>query len=143
MSWTETDLTGVSTEMETLPEGQPFTFALLPGAKYSQWNPNMIELGAKVVGGEYTGRVQYFSYGDPNTTPSMVQAFKRLEVALVADGAPPIDAQEDPVVYLNNPEVVGKKFVAPLKHRVLPLKEGQETPETKADLSIFKVKAVA
>ena len=140
MSWTEQDLVGVSIEMETLPENVPFTFALLPGAKYGQWNPNKIELGAKVVEGEYAGRVSYFSYGDPTAVPSMPAALKRLELALVADGAPSIETGEDPVVYLNNPDVVGKRFIAPLKHRTYE-REGENI--TKADISIFKVKAVA
>lgn len=139
MSWNEVNLVGVSTEMETLPEGVPYTFALLAGAKYGQWDPNKIELGAKVVDGEYAGRVVYFSYGNPEKAPSMVQALKRLEIALVADEAPAIAEGEDPVTYLNNPEVVGKRFVAPLKHRSYE-KDGETV--TKADVSVFKVKSV-
>ena len=140
MSWQETNLVGVSTELETLPENQPFTFALLAGAKLGQWDPNKIELGAKVVEGEYAGRVVYFSYGNPDKSPSMIQALKRLEQALVADGAPAIEAGEDPVAYLNNPEVVGKKFIAPLRHRTYD-KDGENV--TKADISVFKVKPIA
>lgn len=142
MSWTEVDLQGVSTEMENLPEGN-YVFAILPGAKYGQWDPQRIELGAKVVEGEYSGRVQYFSYGNPEKAPSMVQAFKRLEVALVKDGAPAIETGQDPVAYLNSDDVVSKRFVGPIKYRTLPLKEGQEVPDTKADLGVFKVKSVA
>jgi len=47
MSWNEIDLQGVSADMELVPEGK-YVFTLLPGAKYSQWNPNKIEVGAKV-----------------------------------------------------------------------------------------------
>ena len=139
MSWETVDLTGVSTEMETLPENVPFTFQLLAGAKYGQWDPNKIELGAKVVSGEYAGRVVYFSYGNPEKSPSMIQALKRLEVALVKDGAPAIEADEDKVAYLNNPDVVGKHFIAPLKHRTYE-KDGENI--TKADVSVFKVRAI-
>jgi hypothetical protein len=139
MSWTETDLKGVSAEMEIIPEGQ-YVFALLPGAKYGQWDPQKIELGAKIVEGEYSHRVQYFSYGNPEKAPTMVQALKRLEIALVANGAPAIEAGEDPVTYLNNPEVVGKQFVGTIKHRTYEDKEG--IPVTKSDLSVFKTKPV-
>ena len=140
MSWTDVDLTGVSTEMETIPEGS-YAFALLPGAKYNQWQPGKVEVGAKITEGDYAGRVCYFSYGDPDKVPSMVQAFKRLEVALVTDGAPAAEAGEDPVTYLNNPEVVGKRFLGPVRHRLLPAKDDLPA-QTKVDVAVFKVKAV-
>jgi hypothetical protein len=146
MSWTDVDLTGVSTDMELIPEGT-YEFALLPGAKYGQWNPAKIELGAKIVSGEYAGRVQYFSYGDPEKVPSMLVAFKRLEEALAKNTGVSITEGEDPVTYLNNPDVVGGKFIAPIRHRTYEKKgevdaQGNPVLESKSDVSVYKVKAV-
>lgn len=139
-SWSEVDLSGISLEMELLPEGK-YVFSLLPGAKYNQWNPNKIEVGAKVEEGDFKGRVIYFSYGDPDKTPSMKTAMKRLEVALAASTG--VEANgTDPLSYLNNADVVGGKFLAPVRHRIIPATE--EKPETpKAEISIFKVASVA
>lgn len=140
MSWTEIDIVNVSTEMALLPEGE-YVFALLAGAKYSQFDKQKIELGAKVVEGEYTGRVQYFSYGDPDKAPAMLGAFKRLEIALTKSTGVAATTGEDPVEYLNNPEVVGGKFIAPIKHRTYQNKEGETV--TKSDVAVFKVKIAA
>lgn len=140
MSWTEVDLAGVSTEMERVPEGE-YVMSLLTGAKFNKWQPNKIEVGAKIIEGEYAGRVQYFTYGDPEKTPSMLQAMKRLEQALAKSTGREIQPGEDILSYLNDPEVVGGKFVATIKHREYTDKEGQQ--QVKADVSLFKVKAVA
>lgn len=138
--WSEVDLSGVSTEMELIPEGK-YVAALLSGAKYNQWNPNKIEVGAKIVEGEYAGRVVYFSYGDPEKIPSMVQALKRLETALKADTGIGAAEGEDPISFLNNPEVVGGKFLMPVRHRVIPATE-DKPEQPKADVSVFKVSAL-
>jgi hypothetical protein len=141
MSWTEVDLAGVSSEMERIPEGS-YVWALLPGTKFSKFDKDKIELGAKIVDGEYNGRVIYFSYGSPEKAPSMVQALKRLEEALVKDGAPAIAEGQDKIEYFNDAEVVGKRFIAPVKHRSF-VKNGDTEPTVKEDISVFKLKAVA
>ena len=135
MSWSEVDLQGVSAEMELLPEGK-YVFALLSGAKYSQWTPNKIEVGAKVVEGGLAGRVIYFSYGDPEKVPNMVGAFKRFEIALAKNTGVAIETGQDPVEYLNL--VVGGQFVADVKHRTFTTSEGES--KTKAEIAIFKIK---
>lgn len=141
MSWTEVDLANVSAEMEKVPEGT-YVFSVLPGAKYNQWNPNKIEVGAKITEGEYSGRVVYFSYGDPAKVPAMIGAFKRLEIALAKNTGVSIEEGQDPVAYLNT--VAGGLFVAPVKHRVIPAKEDdpESQPDTRVEIGVFKVKAV-
>src|SRR5580658_10337164 len=127
MSWNEIDLQGVSTEMDLIPEGK-YVFTLLPGAKYSQWNPNKIEVGAKIAEGEFAGRVVYFSYGDPEKVPAMVGAFKRLEIALSKNYGTAIETGQDPVDYLNG--VAGAQFISDIKHRTYTNNEGET--QTKA-----------
>lgn len=139
MSWTEVDLQNVSTDMERIPEGT-YLFELLAGAKYSQWTPGKIEVAAKIAEGELKNRIQYFTYGDPDKSPAMVGAFKRLEIALARSTGVAIETGEDPVTYLNNPEVVGGKFIAPVRHREFVNKDGEA--EVKTDIAVFKVKAV-
>lgn len=137
MSWNEIDLQGVSADMELIPEGK-YLFSLLSGAKYSQWNPNKIEVGAKIDEGEFAGRVVYFSYGDPEKVPAMVGAFKRLEIALSKNTGTAIETGQDPVEYLNS--VTGGKFISDIKHRTYTNNEGETN--TKAELAVFKVKPV-
>lgn len=141
MSWIELDLTGVSTEMELVPVGN-YVFTLLAGAKYNQWNPGKIEVGAKIVEGEYAGRVVYFSYGDPDKVPAMIGAFKRLEIALAKASGVSIEAGQDPVQYLNT--VAGSQFVAAVKNRIIPPKEGEEDsqPTPKAEIDVFKIRSL-
>ena len=137
MSWNEIDLAGVSADMELIPEGK-YVFALLPGAKYSQWNPNKIEAGAKIVEGEFAGRVVYFSYGDPEKVPAMVGAFKRLEIALSKYTGTAIETGQDPVDFLNSTS--DARFISDIKHRTYTNNEGETN--TKAELAVFKVKPV-
>jgi hypothetical protein len=139
MSWIDIDLAGVSTDMATVPEGD-YVFSLLPGAKVNKWDPNKLEVGAKITEGDYTGRVLYFSYGDPDKTPSMIGALKRLEIALSKNTGRAIQEGEKPLEYLNDPDVVGGLFVAPVKHREYEDKEGVKV--NKADIAVFKVKPV-
>lgn len=140
MSWQEVDLAGISTKMELLPE-QNFVFSLLAGAKYNQWDNQKIEVGAKVTEGDFSGRVIYFSYPDPAKQAWSPKTLKMLEQALVADGAEPIETGEDPVTYLNKRDVVGKRFVAPIVHRMV--ERDDSDPEPRADLRLFKVKPIA
>ena len=139
MSWTEVDLANVSAEMELIPEGT-YVFSLLPGAKTNQWNPNKIEVGAKIVDGEYAGRVTYLSYGDPDKVPAMIGAMKRLEIALAKNTGVAAEEGQGIVDYLNL--VAGGKFVAPVKHRLIPAKEEGEEPTPRAEIAVFKVKPV-
>lgn len=110
-SWNEIDLTAVPTDQDVLPEGQEFTFELLPGARYGKFDPNRIEAAAKVVGGEFEGRVKYFSYPDPEKQSWSQGVFVRMTRALGED----IEQGEDPVEYLNR--VAGGKFLSKIKHR--------------------------
>jgi hypothetical protein len=137
-SWMELDLAGISTEMATVPEGQ-YVMTLLPGAKYNQWSPNKLEVGAKIAEGEYANRVVYFSYGDPEKVPTMAGAFKRLEIALAKNSGVAIETGDDPVAYLNS--VAGAKFIGTVRHRTF-VKQGETEPTLAVDLNVFKVKAV-
>jgi hypothetical protein len=139
MAWTEINLEGISTEMERLPEGN-YVFELLPGAVYNKWDNQKVDVAAKVSEGEFTGRVNYFSYPDPAKQDWSPQAFKRLEIAIVKNGGEPIVEGEDPVAYLNKETSVGKKFIAKVTHREFTNKDGEK--ETKVDLKTFSVKAV-
>jgi hypothetical protein len=135
--WNEVDLAGISAEMELIPEGK-YVFELLNGAKYSQWDPNKIEAGAKIAEGEFAGRVVYFSYGNPEKVPAMLGAFKRLEIALAKNAGISIETGQDPTEYLNS--VAGAKFISDIKHRTYTNNEGETN--TKAELAVFKVKPV-
>lgn len=137
MSWQELDLSGVSTDMELIPEGE-FVFSLLNGAKYSQWNPNKIEAAAKVDEGEYKGRVTYFSYGDPEKVPAMAGALKRLERAIFKNTGAEIASGQDPVEFLN--DNAGAKFIGTVYHREFENKDGEK--QRKAEIKVFKVKPV-
>lgn len=141
-SWTDLDLVNVSTEMALVPEGK-YVFELLPGAKYNQWDKNKIEVAAKVSEGEYTGRIVYFSYGDPVKVPAMAGAFKRLEKALTQFSGVAIEAGDDPTDYLN--EQAGSKFIGFVRHRLVPPKpeDGADAkPTPKQDLNVFKISPV-
>lgn len=137
MPWTDIDLSGLSDEMERVPEGE-YTFALLAGAKYGQFDTNKVELAAKVAEGEYTGRVIYFSYPDPAKQDWSPNALKRLESSLKKDGAPSIEEGQDPVVFLNQETVVGTKFKAPVFHRDYTGADGTE--QKRAEIRLFKVR---
>jgi hypothetical protein len=138
MSWQEIDLTGVSTDMEMVPEGM-YVFSLLAGAKPGKFDPEKIELGAKIAEGEYAGRVVYFSYGNPDKVPAMIGAFKRLEIALARSTGVSIQEGEQPVSYLNNEQVVNGKFLGTVRHRVRPATEDREA-QNLTDMNVFKVK---
>jgi len=133
MSWADIDLTSIPTDIDVLPEGREYVFELLGGAKYSQFNPNRVEAAAKVADGEFSGRVVYFSYPDPAEQAWSPGVFVRLTKAIGTD----IDTDEKPVEYLNR--VAGGRFVSKVKHRIASV-GGDDI--TKADLSIFNVKAV-
>ena len=58
MSWMELDLVNLSTEAEAIPDGE-YLFEVLRGAKYGTFDKNKVEFGAKIVEGEFQGRVIY------------------------------------------------------------------------------------
>ena len=140
MSWTDVDLSGVSLDMDLIPEGN-YVLTLLPGAREGKWNAKKIELGGKIAEGEYTGRVVYWSYGDPDGTPSMKGAMKRLTIALAKSTGVEIEPGQHPIEYLNNEDVVGGKFIAQVLVREIPATEEREA-SNKNDIQIFKVKPV-
>jgi hypothetical protein len=137
MSWTEVNLAGLADDMERVPEGE-YTFALLAGAKYGQFDQNKIEVAAKIVDGESAARVMYFSYPDPAKQDWSPNALKRLESALKKDGAPAIEEGQDPTVYLNQETVVGTRFKAPVFHREYTSADGTE--QKRAEIRLFKVR---
>lgn len=131
--WNEIDLTAISTEPIVLPENQEFTFELLPGARYSKYDPNRVEASAKVAGGEFANQVKYFSYPDPAKYDWSAGVFVRMTHALgeeIAEG-------EDPVDYLNRN--AGKQFVSRVKHRTF---SSDGVDGTKDEVAIGNVKPV-
>jgi len=68
----------------------------------------------------------------------MVGAFKRLEIALTKNTGVAIESGQDPCEYLNS--VAGGKFISDIKHRSFTNSEGET--QTKAEVAIFKVKAI-
>lgn len=132
-SWLEVDLTQIPTDNEVLPEGTYYDFELLAGAKPSRFDPDRIECAAKVVNGEFAGRIKYFSYPSPEKQPWVRGVFVRMTHALGTD----IEEGEHPVDYLNR--VAGAQFSAPVKHRQVDV-DGMET--TKDEVKIGNVRAV-
>lgn len=134
-SWSEVDLTTVPTDTDLLPEGK-YEFELLPGARYSKWDPDKIEAAGKTVGGEFPGRVKYFSYGDPKKVGDWIRGvFVRLQRAMGVEMEP----GEDPVAYLNREDVVGGHFTAKVYHRMWD-KDGES--QTKDDIKIGSIMPV-
>jgi len=133
-SWAEVDLTTVTTDNSVLPENQDFEFELHPGARFSKYDPDRVEAAAKVVKGEFAGRIKYFSYPDPNKVGDWVRGvFIRMTHALGSE----IEPGESPVEYLNR--MAGAHFVTKMKHRIIEV-DGVST--TKDDIKIGNVKAV-
>jgi hypothetical protein len=133
-SWMEVDLTTVPTDNEVLPENQYFNFELLAGAKPSRFDPDRIECAAKVIDGEFAGRVKYFSYPDPAKVGDWVRGvFIRATRAFGVE----IEKGETPVEYLNR--VAGAHFSAPVKHRIV---DSDGVDSTKDEIKIGNIKAV-
>lgn len=132
-SWLDVDLTTIPTDNEVLPEGVYYDFELLAGAKPSRFDPDRLECAAKVINGEFTGRVKYFSYPSPALQPWVRGVFVRLTHAIGED----IAEGEHPVDYLNR--AAGGHFSAPVKHRQIDV-DGMET--TKDEIKIGNIRAV-
>ncbi len=133
-SWSEVDLTTVTTDNNVLPEGQDFEFELLPGARFSKYDPDRVEAAAKVATGEFAGRVKYFSYPDPKKVGEWVRGvFVRMTHAIGEE----IEPGESPVDYLNR--VAGGHFRAQVKHRLVA-QDGVDI--TKDEIKIGNVKPV-
>jgi hypothetical protein len=140
MSWQEIDLVNLSEEAEEIPDGE-YLFEILRGAKYGTFDKGKVEFGAKIAEGEFKGRVVYPSFPDPEKLPWSAQAFKKLERTLVKNGAPEIIEGQDPPTYLNQDDVVGKRFIAPISKREYTKQDGEVGKSL--DLKFFKIKAVA
>lgn len=131
--WTEVDLSTIPTDIDVIPEGK-YNFELLPGARYSKYDPQRIEAAAKIVGGEFPGKVVYFNYPDPAKVGDWVKGvFVRMSRAADVE----IEENEDPVVYLQRIE--GANFTAAIKHRMYD-KDGESI--TKAEMKIGSVAAI-
>lgn len=125
MSWTNVDLTTINPQLEIVPE-KVYTFELLPGAQYSDRNPEEISIQVAIVNdGEFTGRRLYGKY-----SPDEVKALKRLEQAMGVDAEP----GEDPVTYLNR--AAGSRFSTGVRHS----KPNEQYPNPKAFLQLWSVK---
>lgn len=138
MSWMEINVAGLSEEMEQIPEGN-YVFSLLAGAKYNQWDKQKIDVAVKVDEGEFKGRVTYLSFPDPAKQSWSPQAMRKFTSVLEKDGASALAENQDPVEYLNQEDVVGHRFVAPLVQREYE-KDGEK--QTKTDIRPFKVRPV-
>jgi hypothetical protein len=131
--WAEVDLSTVPTDLDTLPIGK-YEFELLPGARYSKWDPQRVEFAGKIVGGEFPGKVLYSSYPDPAKVGDWVKGvFVRMSRAAGIE----IESNEDPVEYLNR--ITGTHFMAKVEHRERD-KDGENV--TVADLKIGSVAPV-
>lgn len=137
-TWNEIDWTAETGDNNILPENTEFVFELLKGAKYGKFNPNRIELGAKVVEGEFKGAVNYFSYPDPKEQAWVPGVFRRLCNAIVANDVEDIQTDEDPVDFLTRS--AGSKFRAPVRHRTRTY-EGAD--EQVAEIKIGNIKPPA
>ncbi len=128
MSWTTVDLTQVNPNLEIVP-AKAFTFELLPGAKYSDRNPDDVEISVAIVGdSEFAGRRLFAKYGSDE-----VKALKRLEVAMGIDAQP----GEDVVAYLNR--AAGGRFSTTVRHST----PNEQYPNPKAFLQLWSVKPAA
>lgn len=134
MSWTEIDLTSISPVIEPLPDRE-YKWQLLPGAKYSDFDPARVEASAAIAEGEFAGRKCFFSYPDPAKKDWSPRVFARMIHALGLDIMP----GEEPVAYLNRAAGQGCYFTAPTKRRAMP-EDGADNQVPKVDLVIFNVK---
>lgn len=96
MGWSDVDLSTVSTQMNVVPAGN-YTFQILPGAKFSDFDPAKVEVRVAITNGEQIGRQLFMSYPDPAKKDWSPRVFKRLVEVLGTD----IEANESPVAYLN------------------------------------------
>jgi hypothetical protein len=132
MAWADVDLPSISTAITPVAEGE-YTFELLPGARFSDFDANRVEGSAAIAEGEFAGRKLFFSYPDPAKQEWSPRVFKRLVESLGMD----IQPGQTPVQYLN--EAAGLRFKAAVKHRA----GGDEGAPKRADLDIFHVKPAA
>lgn len=122
--------------MEPLPE-QDFTWQILPGSKFNDFDPGKIDVPAAVVDGEFAGRRKFMSYPDPQKMDWSPRILKRLIESL---GVEMLEEEgSNPIAYLNR--VAGNRFGAPIKHRKYTSDAGVEV--TKDDINIFNVHAAA
>ena len=126
--WETIDFSKVSTAMDLLPTGD-YTLQILPGAKYSDFDPGRVEFAAAVVGGEQNGRRIFVSYPNPAKQDWSPKQFKKLVEVLGED----ITEGESPVEYLNRN--AGLRFEGTVDHRTYEAEGGKVT---KAQVNIFK-----
>jgi hypothetical protein len=131
-TWQDMDLSTVVADNSLLPE-RDYNFTL-DGAKYNQWNPQKIDVSAKVADGEFVGRKVFFSYPEPNKFEWSPNVLRRLLDIL---GVEP-EANEGAVDALNRG--VGGSFSSVVTHKTITNHDTGEESK-RANLDIFKVKA--
>lgn len=134
MSWGTIDLSSVSTDGATLPEGT-FNFELVK-AKVNNFDANKIDVNAKVISeGPFKGERIWFSYPDPENFKWSPQAIARLAKHMGIKA----DANETPLEYLNRAGEAKGKFSGTMIHRSF---EKDGLPTIKSEMSIFSVRKV-
>lgn len=132
MSWGDIDLSTVPSDLEILPEAT-LNF-VVTGGKNNRFDPEKIDVFAKVFDGDFKGRGTIFSYPDPAKQDWSPGVFARLAASMKI----PIEKGETPVAYLARAASAGGKFTAPVKHREV---EVDGLPVTKSEVNIMKVKS--
>lgn len=133
MSWGDIDLSTTPSDNEILPESDSMNF-IVTGAKVNKFDPEKVDVFAKVYDGEFKGRPTIFSYPDPAKFDWSAGVFVRLAKSMGF----PVNKGEKPVDYITRAATEKGKFTAPVKHRTVTY-DGLET--TKSEVSIMKVKS--
>jgi len=138
VSWKTINLKDVPTQPPVVPVGK-YTFELTPGAKYNEAGA-LLAAGRIASDGEFTGRLVFFSYPDPESIDRggkpntwSATALKRLEVALGVDQ----QEGEDMAEFLNR--AAGNKFGAKVTHSPVT----DEYPTPRVSIGLFSVEPAA
>lgn len=132
MSWGEIDLSTTPSDNEILPEAV-FNF-VVTGGRVNKFDPEKVDVFAKVFDGDLKGRPTVFSYPDPAKMDWSAGVFVRLAKSMGIA----INKGETPVEYIGRAAAAAGKFTAPVNHRTVTY-DGLDT--VKSEVAIFKVKA--
>jgi hypothetical protein len=136
LGWEDVQLDTLEIDNKTLPEAK-FTFAIT-GAKKNPWQTGKVDVATTVAEGEYAGTPSYFSYPEPDDGKfAWVKGVVARMFAAMDEWPTPEEAAQGAdglVAYFNR--MNGKRFIAPIKHRVVD-HEGADV--TKAEIRIGNV----